>query len=97
MFGRVSTIEGSLGRLERGIRFYREQVVTTYRELAGFKGAYLFVNRKTGNVLSITLWETEQTLEATSAFSDRHRVEATDAFGAVALPRVELYEVVVQP
>ena len=97
MFARVSTIQGKPERVEDGVRNYREQVMSTVKKMAGFKGAYFLVDRKTGKVVSITLWDTETNLQASAEAADRLRANASQTATAPKPPVVEIYEVAVQP
>jgi len=97
MFARVSTIQGKPERVEDGIRNYREQVTPSVQKMAGFKGAYFLVDRKKGKVVSITLWDTEQNLQASAAAADRLRSQASQTAAAPKPPVVEIYEVAVKP
>ena len=97
MFARVSTIQGTPERVQDGIRQVQEQVLPALQKLAGSKGAYLLVDRKSGKFLSITLWETLKALEASSAAGDRLRAQASQSVAAQKPPVVDIYEVAVQP
>jgi heme-degrading monooxygenase HmoA len=89
MFARVSTIIGKPEQVD--------QVVSVLNQpnppgLEAMKGAYLLVNRKTGKVMTITLWETEATMEASASVASQVRGQAAGK-AAAAPPTVELYEV----
>ena len=96
MFARVSTIQGKQEQVDEGIRHYREQVLPAARKMAGFKGAYLLVDRKTGKNLGITLWDTEKDLQTSAAAVDKLRGQASRIVDAAKAPTVEVYEVVVE-
>jgi heme-degrading monooxygenase HmoA len=96
MFARVSILEGKPEQVDKGIRHYREQLLPEARRMAGFKGAYLLVDRKSGRNLGITLWDTEKSLQASSAAADRLRAQGSQIAGTDKPPTVEIYEVAVQ-
>ena len=96
MFARISTILGKPDRTDEGIRNYREQVLPAVRKMAGFKGAYLLVDRKIGKSAGITMWETEKDLQASSAAANQLRARGAVATAAATPPMVEIYEVAVQ-
>lgn len=96
MFARVRTTSGVPEKVDDGIRHFRETVVASYRNVAGLKGAYLLVNRKSGKVVDITLWDTEANMHATSGTSERLRAAGTQVVSGTT-PSPEEYEVVVQP
>ncbi len=97
MFARVSTIQGKPERVEDGIRNYREQVMSAVKKMAGFKGAYFLVDRKSGKEVSITLWDTEKDLQASTKAADQLRAQASQTVAAPKPPVVEIYEVAVKP
>ena len=96
MFARVRTTSGVPEKVDDGIRHFKENVVASYRNVAGFKGAYLLVNRKSGEVVGITLWDTEAHMQATGTTSERLRAAGTQVVSGTT-PAPEEYEVVVEP
>jgi len=96
MFARVSTIQGKPEQVDGGIRHYREQLLPEVRRMAGFKGAYLLVDRKNGKSVGITLWDTEKDLQASVTAANRLRAQAAQIAAAPKPPIVEIYEVAVQ-
>ena len=96
MFARVRTTSGLPDKVDDGIRHFRENVVASYRHVAGFKGAYLLVNRKTGKLTGITLWDTEASMQATGQASEKLRAAGSQVVSGTT-PAPEEYEVVVHP
>ena len=96
MFARVRITSGVPEKVDDGIRHFRENVVAGYRNAAGFKGAYLLVNRKSGKVMGVTLWDTEANMQATAAASEKLRAAGTQVVSGTT-PAPEEYEVVVEP
>jgi heme-degrading monooxygenase HmoA len=96
MFARVRTTSGVPEKVDDGIRHFRENVVASYKDVAGFKGAYLLVNRTSGKVVGITLWDTEAHMQATGAASERLRAAGTQVVSGTT-PAPEEFEVVVEP
>jgi hypothetical protein len=47
------------GKLEEAIRIEKESILPAARMESGFKGLYFMTNRKTGQGLTISLWNTE--------------------------------------
>jgi len=74
----------------------RETVLPQARNMRGFKGSYLLVDRKTGKQIGIALWETEADLDASTEAADRLRAQYVREATAQP-PKVETYEVAVQP
>jgi heme-degrading monooxygenase HmoA len=95
MFARVSTIQATSEHLEEAIRYLNTQAA--FRQAQGFKGNYLLVDRQSGKMLTITLWETEADMQATAQAVNPIRQEGARLAGAAEPPSVELYEVAIQP
>jgi heme-degrading monooxygenase HmoA len=95
MFARVSTIEGNLERLDDSIRDYQSQTIPTLRNVQGFKDAYLLVDRNSGRTISITMWETRESLQSSTATANTLRARAAQTISASQPPKVEIYEVAV--
>jgi heme-degrading monooxygenase HmoA len=96
MFARVRTTSGVPEKVDDGIRHFRENVVASYKDVAGFKGAYMLVNRQSGKIVGITLWDTEASMQATGRTSEKLRAAGSQVVSG-ATPAPEEYEVVVQP
>ena len=96
MFARVSTILGKPEHIEEGIRNYQEQMIPAAKKMTGFKQALFMVDRKTGKMLSITFWDTENNLRASTAAADKLRAQGVQHSGTVQPPVVEIFEVAVQ-
>jgi len=96
MFARVRVTSGVPDKVDDGIRHFQENVVAGYQNAAGFKGAYLLVNRTSGKVMGITLWDTEEQMHATATASERLRAAGSQVVSGTT-PPPEVYEVVVQP
>jgi heme-degrading monooxygenase HmoA len=94
MHARVSTITGSSDQIEAGISNFRENVVPFAKQEGG-KGSVLLVDRKTGKVIAITMWESEEALRASEESANRLRAQASERAGASQPPTVERYEVAV--
>jgi heme-degrading monooxygenase HmoA len=90
MFARVRITREVGDKVDDSIRHFREAVVSGFKDVDGFKGAYLLVNRKSGKLMGITLWSTEADMHAASP--RRLRSAETEV---VSPP--EEYEVVIQP
>jgi heme-degrading monooxygenase HmoA len=92
LFARVRITSEVPEKVDDGIRHFREVVVSGFKDVDGFKGAYLLVNRNSGKLIGITLWDTEANMHGTAAAPKRLRAASTQVVSAP-----EEYEVVVQP
>ena len=88
MHARVSTYKGDADELVKGF----DSVASQLEEVDGFSKAYFLVDRSGGTGMSITLWESEDALEASVERANQMREEASDQAGA-SIESVDHYEV----
>ena len=88
MHARVSTYDGEADELVKGF----DSVTGALEDLDGFSKAYFLVDRAGGRGISITLWESEDALNASVERANQMREEATDQAGA-SIRSVDHYEV----
>jgi heme-degrading monooxygenase HmoA len=88
MFARVSTYRGDGDRLLKGFA----EVTGPLEEIDGFSHAYFMVDRESGKGMSITIWDSEEALEASAAKADELRSQGAQAGGA-QIESVEHYEI----
>jgi heme-degrading monooxygenase HmoA len=84
---RVSSYEGDVDRLIEGFQRQADLV----RRLDGFERAYLFVDRAGGRAMTVTLWDSEEALDASAARAAHLREEASETAGAT-IGSVSSYE-----
>src|SRR5215204_247122 len=77
--------------IEEGVRRISE-TFPWVRHLDGIEGAYYFVHRKGGKVITITLWESEEAMQRSLDVLTPLRAELSKAFAANRVD-VEYYEV----
>ncbi|MGI8828058.1 MAG: hypothetical protein ACR2JC_20995 [Chloroflexota bacterium] len=93
MFARVSSFHGTPDQAEALVGPAPDEV----QSMAGFKGAYALMNRQTGRAMLITLWESEEAMQASAEQAKRMRAEAVEETGGTGPADVETYEVLSQP
>ena len=92
MYGRLSTYHaGDADSLVNGFESVSEEL----EQVDGFSHAYFLVDRNTGKAASLTLWETEEALVASSAKADELRRRGTEPSGA-SIDAVDTFEVVMR-
>ncbi len=89
MHARLTTRQIEPDRIEEAIGIYRDTVVPAVSQRPGSKGGLVMTDRGTGQVMAISLWETEADLRAYQPSS------ATDALSK-GTPVREVYEVGVE-
>ncbi len=93
MFARVSTLQGSPGQVDAVGGPVPPEVAGS----AGFEGAYVLADRQSGKVLLITLWETQEAMQASAELVKQSRDRLAKDIGVSVSPVVEMYEVITQP
>ena len=94
MHARVSTYSSATidpADAERLVEEFRS-VIAPLEEMDGFSHAYFLVDRASGKAMSITIWESEDALVASSAKADEIRKAATERGGG-SIASVEHFEV----
>ncbi len=91
MHARVSRYAGSPDQVDDGVRNF-ESATDALRQLEGFEGAYLLVDRQGGRALTITLWSSEQAAQASAERANQMRQEAAGGAG-LSIESVDTYEV----
>ena len=79
MFCRVTYVQAPEGRVEDGLKLWYDNVLPVTKSREGFKGALSLVDRESGKALSITFWEGETSMLA-STEAEYHK-EAVKRFG----------------
>src|SRR5262245_16333715 len=95
MLARLTTIEADTERIDEGLTLLREQVIGQGPPQAGAQGAYVLVDRATGRVVILTLWDTEEHLAASEDWAGDLRLRLGDALWPQSPPTVNVYEVAI--
>jgi hypothetical protein len=93
VFARSSTIQAKPSMIDAGIRYVDDEVMTAMRQIEGFVGISLMVDRSAGHCVATSGWRTQEAMRASGRRVDEIRAGAEDAFGAPA--SVEEWEVAV--
>jgi heme-degrading monooxygenase HmoA len=91
MFARVITTQVAPGQLDGAIALARDQLPAAAGQ-PGFGGFYLLTDAGTGKVMTVSLWQTREQLDAVEAQAAEIRRAEAPALGAPSLS-VETYEV----
>lgn len=93
MFARVSTISGSPDRFDEMQTQVRDNVLPKAKEIPGFKGVLSMADRSSGKTVTVTFWETEQTMKDSEEAANKLREDTASELGEQILG-VERFEVV---
>jgi heme-degrading monooxygenase HmoA len=88
MFARVSSYQGEIDRLLDGFRRTAEPLM----QLEGFERAYFLTDTETGRAMTVTLWASAASMEASAEWASKAREHAAHDSGA-AIESVGNYEV----
>lgn len=91
---RMTTYEGDPSKLEETIRFVREQGMTPVRQLTGYQGTRFMVDRQSGKVVGVTLWENEEAARAMGDNLTPARTQFQQLLGAAGQTN-EIFELVI--
>jgi heme-degrading monooxygenase HmoA len=89
---RVNTFEGSPDRIDDSVSSVRSETLPKLRDMAGNLGLISLADRKSGRVLGITFWESEDALRESEQDANRLREEAAKG-GGQTIAGVDRYEV----
>ena len=96
MFARFTIVQVNVDTVDEVIKLYEDSVVPAAKSQKGYRGAYLFTDRKTGKGYSISLWDSEE--DAIANEQSGYYKEQVGKFAEyfTAPPVQESYEVSVQ-
>jgi heme-degrading monooxygenase HmoA len=67
MYARVNSTEWNSDKVDQGMQLTEDTIIPAYRECKGFKGYILLTEPSGDKAMAITLWETEEDMEASVA------------------------------
>ncbi len=96
MFARITKVQIKSNTLEETEKIYRESVIPAIKAQKGFQGTYMLADRKTGNGMAISLWDSEEDANANEQ-SGYYRTTLDKFKDVFAAPPIrEGYEVIIQ-
>lgn len=90
---RSTAIAGDPAQLRKGITDYQAAVIPTLRDVAGFRGALLMVDRDAGRAIGSTMWDSRDALDASRDLASALRAAVTGDAGT-RVTGVSEYELV---
>jgi len=91
MFTRVISAQTAPDGFDSVVRFTQEQL-PGFQALPGFRGFYLLTDRETGDLMTISLWDTREDVEQVEARAAQLRSEAVESTG-IPQPPARIYQV----
>ena len=95
MHARMTTLTVDPDKLDQVVSGLEENEVPAWKELDGFKGFTLLVDRSSGKAVGTTYWESEAAMQASEDAVKESRSRAADTGGASSEPTVERFEVAI--
>jgi len=92
MFARIGTWHGTPDEVDRWIARARDHVKPSIRQDPGLEAAYWLVDRAGGKALIVTLWASEEAMQASERARAERQAGMTAATGGTVT--TERYEVV---
>ncbi len=93
MFARLVTIGGRREQVDEFVRIGTERVLPQLKRLDGFEGSLVLANRRSGEIVAVTLWESEEALRATEGADYWLRAFGSEVAGG-EVTGLDRYEVV---
>ncbi len=73
MHAQVTTVEASPAKLDEATHHLRQHNLPELQQMDGFQGFIALGNRRSGKLLSIALWESEEVMQPTAEVMSRTR------------------------
>ena len=93
MQARVTTLELDPSRIDQTVAQLEEEDLPQWKEMDGFKGFTLLVDRQSGKLVGTSYWESADAMRASEEKIAQSRERAAETGGASAGPQVERFEV----
>jgi heme-degrading monooxygenase HmoA len=90
VYARATTYRASPEHVQEAVLHYQEGI-PSIREISGNRGAFLLVDRSAGKGVGVTLWESEEAMQASRKRAGELRLQAQEPGG----DPVDEYEVAV--
>ena len=95
MHARVTILQMDPSRIDVAVSQLEEEDLPSWKEIDGFKGFTLLVDRASGKVIGTSYWSTPEQMRASEEAVAPSRRRAADTGGATFAPQVEPYEVAI--
>jgi heme-degrading monooxygenase HmoA len=92
VFARVLHLTGTPSDIEAGVEVYRDQVLPYTRDVTGFRGYLVLLDREGQRAIAMSLWTSEDAMLAFEEQGQRFRGLVAEA-SRMQLGAVESYEV----
>jgi heme-degrading monooxygenase HmoA len=80
-------------RIDQAVSEFEEEQLPTIKELDGFRGFTLIIDRSSGKAVGTSYWSTPEQMQASEEAGTSARQRVAETSGATAEPEVERFEV----
>ena len=94
MHARSAVVEMAAEKIDDVVRQFQEEALPRYREIPGYRGFKLLVDREGGKALGVSFWETEEGISQSDELGARTRQSMAETGGGTAQTR-EVWEVAI--
>lgn len=97
MWVRMSTLQGDANQsddeVERQLKVLRENVLPSARQLDGFRGVISMGDKHSGKAVTLTFWDSEESMRASEEAANRLREQAAEEMdeNIAGVDRFEVY------
>jgi len=95
MHARFTTIQMDPSRIDDSVRQVESEDIPGFKEIDGFRGFTMFVDRTSGKAIGVSYWDSEDEMTASEDRVKDARRKAAETGGAKGEPNVERFEVAV--
>jgi len=93
MYARHVTVKGDPERMDDVVRTQRDVVLPVLRDCEGFRAQLVLLDRHSGELIGLSLWESEEEMHASEGRVRVAREKVADSLVATGPPEVRLYEI----
>ena len=94
MFARVTALQGPTDSVDQARTTIEQQILPAVRAINGFRGLLSLADRSSGKGITLTLWESEESMRQAEELANRLRASTAAATGS-DIVSVDRFEVVV--
>jgi heme-degrading monooxygenase HmoA len=84
VFARTTTIQAQQSSIDAGIAYVRDEVMSALRDMDGYVGLSLLVDRQSGQCIATSAWETDEAQRSSAERISAVRDQAAATFGGTA-------------
>jgi heme-degrading monooxygenase HmoA len=93
MHARVSTIQLDPARIDETVSEFEEHGLPAFRQIDGFRGFTLLIDRTSGKVIGTSYWSTREQMAASEEEGESARQRVAETGQSQSPPAVERFEV----